>query len=62
MTKSVYSEMSVVDLKKKSFDLKNEVVVLTMQKNSGALKDVSKIRKARREKARVLTALRKKRT
>ena len=60
MTKSVYSEMSVADLKKKSFDLKNEVVVLTMQKNSGALKDVSKIRKARREKARVLTALRKK--
>ena len=47
MTKSVYSEMSVADLKKKSFDLKNEVVVLTMQKNSGALKDVSKIRKAR---------------
>ena len=60
MTKSVYSEMSVADLKKKSFDLKNEVVVLTMQKNSGSLKDVSEIRKARREKARVLTALRKK--
>ena len=40
MTKSVYSEMSVADLKKKSFDLKNEVVVLTMQKNSGALKEV----------------------
>lgn len=60
MTKSVYSEMSVADLKKKSFDLKNEVVVLTMQKNSGALKDVSKIRKTRREKARVLTELRKK--
>ncbi len=61
MTKSVYSEMSVVDLKKRSFDLKNEVVVLTMQKNSDALKDVSKIRKARREKARVLTELNKKR-
>ena len=60
MTKSVYNEMSVADLKKKSFDLKNEVVVLTMQKNSGALKDVSKIRKARREKARVLTELNKK--
>ena len=60
MTKSVYSEMSDADLKKKSFDLKNEVVVLTMQKNSGALKDVSKIRKARREKARVLTELNKK--
>ena len=60
MTKSVYSEMSVADLKKKSFDLKNEVVVLTMQKNSGALKDVSKIRKARREKARALTELNKK--
>ena len=60
MTKSVYSEMSVADLKKKSFDLKNEVVVLTMQKKSGALKDVSKIRKARREKARVLTELNKK--
>ena len=60
MTKSVYSEMSVADLKKKSFDLKNEVVVLTMQKNSGVLKDISKIRKARREKARVLTELNKK--
>lgn len=60
MTKSVYSEMSVADLKKKSFDLKNKVVVLTMQKNSGVLKDVSKIRKARREKARVLTELNKK--
>lgn len=60
MTKSVYSGMSVANLKKKSFDLKNEVVVLIMQKNSGALKDVSKIRKARREKARVLTELNKK--
>ena len=60
MTKSVYSEMSVADLKKKSFDLKNEVIILMMQKNSGTLKDVSKIRKARREKARVLTELNKK--
>ena len=60
MTKSVYSEMSVADLKKKSFDLKNEVMILMMQKNSGTLKDVSKIRKVRREKARVLTELNKK--
>ncbi|MBR1428635.1 MAG: 50S ribosomal protein L29 [Rickettsiales bacterium] len=60
MTKSVYSEMSVADLKKKSFDLKNEVIILMMQKNSGTLKDVSKIRKVRREKARVLTELNKK--
>ena len=60
MTKSVCSEMSVADLKKKSFDLKNEVIVLTIQKNSGVLKDVSKIRKARREKAKVLTELNKK--
>ena len=46
MTKSVYSEMSVADLKKRSFGLKNEIVILVMQKNSGSLKDVSKIRKA----------------
>jgi large subunit ribosomal protein L29 len=62
MKSSELRELSVEDLQQRELELADKLFTLRLQKVTGQLEKPSKVREAKRDLARVLTALRERRS